>query len=52
MDTSRRLWREPSSEEGLKVGEYEDKKKILAAERRRDFERSMAGKVLVISFSP
>ncbi|XP_071119618.1 centrosome and spindle pole-associated protein 1-like isoform X1 [Haliotis cracherodii] len=45
VDTSRRLWREPSSEEGLKVGEYEDKKKILAAERRRDFERSMAGKL-------
>ncbi|XP_067678651.1 centrosome and spindle pole-associated protein 1-like [Haliotis asinina] len=44
METSNRLWREPSSEEGLKVGENEERKKALAAERRRDFERSMAGK--------
>ncbi|XP_071119619.1 centrosome and spindle pole-associated protein 1-like isoform X2 [Haliotis cracherodii] len=39
---NRRLWREPSEELGLPIGEYENKKKQLADQRRRDMQANLS----------
>ncbi|XP_046566678.1 putative uncharacterized protein DDB_G0271606 [Haliotis rubra] len=39
---NRRLWREPSEELGLPIGEYDKKKKELADQRRRDMQANLS----------